>query len=55
MRYEWDEAKNRLNQKKHRISFEIAALVLEDDDCLVRPESKDGTQLGRLDCARMTQ
>src|SRR5260370_39279311 len=27
MCYEWDEGKNRLNQEKHGISFEIAALV----------------------------
>ena len=41
MRYEWDEAKNRLNQKKHRISFEMAALVFEDEFCLVRPDRVD--------------
>jgi uncharacterized DUF497 family protein len=39
----WDEAKNRLNQKKHRISFEIAALVFEDECCLVRPDRVDPT------------
>jgi uncharacterized DUF497 family protein len=43
MRYEWDEQKNRLNQKKHRISFEMAALVFEDDCCLVRPDRVDET------------
>jgi hypothetical protein len=43
MRYEWDEAKNRLNQKKHRISFEIAALVFEDECCLVRSDRVDET------------
>jgi len=43
MRYEWDERKNRLNQKKHRISFEIAALVFEDECCLVRPDRIDET------------
>jgi hypothetical protein len=41
MRYEWDERKNRLNQKKHRISFEIAALEFEDECCLVRPDRVD--------------
>ena len=31
MRYEWDERKNRLNQRKHGgISFALAALVFED-------------------------
>ena len=36
MRYEWDERKNRLNQRKHDgISFELAALVFEDEHCLI--------------------
>jgi uncharacterized protein len=36
MRYEWDEAKNRLNRRKHHgISFELAALVFEDERCLI--------------------
>jgi uncharacterized DUF497 family protein len=43
MRYEWDEKKNRLNQKRHRISFEIAALAFEDECCLVRPDRVDET------------
>ena len=55
MRYEWDEEKNRLNQKKHRVSFEIAALAFEDERCLcvqtvwTKPESNGGTRLARLD------
>jgi uncharacterized protein len=43
MRYEWDEKKNRLNQKKHGISFEVAALVFEDECCLVRLDRVDNT------------
>jgi uncharacterized DUF497 family protein len=43
MRYEWDDEKNRLNQKKHRISFEMAALALEDEHCLVGPDRVDKT------------
>ncbi|HXR25905.1 MAG TPA: BrnT family toxin [Candidatus Binataceae bacterium] len=35
MNFEWEERKNRLNQAKHGISFEMAALVFEDEDCLV--------------------
>jgi uncharacterized DUF497 family protein len=36
MRYEWDETKNVRNQRKHGgISFELAALVFEDERCLV--------------------
>lgn len=30
MRYEWDEAKNRNNLKKHGIDFETAVLVFDD-------------------------
>jgi uncharacterized DUF497 family protein len=36
VRYEWDEEKSRRNQRKHGgISFEMAALVFEDERCLV--------------------
>jgi hypothetical protein len=36
VRYEWDERKNRQNQRKHGgISFELAALVFEDERCLI--------------------
>jgi uncharacterized DUF497 family protein len=41
--YEWDEKKNRLNQRKHGISFEMAALVFEDERCLVRLDCVDET------------
>jgi uncharacterized DUF497 family protein len=43
MRYEWDEKKNRLNQKKHGVSFQLAALALEDENCLVRQDRIDVT------------
>ena len=33
MLYEWNERKNLENQRKHEgISFELAALVFEDED-----------------------
>ena len=41
MRYEWDEAKNRQNQRNHEVSFELAALVFEDEYCLVYPDRID--------------
>jgi len=42
VRYEWDEAKNRSNQRKHGgISFELAAFVFEDARCLVGPDVID--------------
>ena len=30
MRFSWDERKNRINRRKHRVSFETAALVFDD-------------------------
>jgi len=30
LRFTWDENKNRRNKRKHRISFETAALVFDD-------------------------
>lgn len=42
MRYEWDEGKNRQNQRKHEgISFELAALVFEDESCLIARDRVD--------------
>ena len=32
LKYEWDENKNKLNIKKHGISFEEASTVLYDDE-----------------------
>jgi uncharacterized DUF497 family protein len=42
MRYEWDETKNLRNRRKHGgISFELAALVFEDERCLIYPDRVD--------------
>lgn len=42
MRYEWDKEKDRQNQRKHGgISFELAALVFEDEHCLVTMDRID--------------
>lgn len=44
MCYEWNEAKDRRNQRKHEgISFELAALVFDDERCLIGPERIDET------------
>ena len=44
MRYEWEQAKNRRNQRKHEgISFELAALVFEDERCLIGADRTDQT------------
>jgi uncharacterized DUF497 family protein len=34
----WDEHKNRVNQRKHRISFETAARVFEDPHAISYPD-----------------
>ncbi len=42
--YEWDAAKNALNQRKHHgISFDMAAFVFEDHLCLLVPGQVDET------------
>ena len=39
MRFEWDDEKNRINQKKHRgITFRIAALVFDDPYLILRKD-----------------
>jgi uncharacterized DUF497 family protein len=44
MRYEWDARKNRQNQRKHAgISFELAALVFEDERRLIGIDRVDET------------
>jgi uncharacterized DUF497 family protein len=35
MRFEWDEAKNQTNQKKHKVSFDVASLVFDDPNVLL--------------------
>ena len=48
VRYEWDEAKNAVNQRKHGgVSFELATLVFQDERCLVgldRVDNRTGEQ-----------
>ena len=44
VRYEWDERKNRQNQRKHGgISFELAELVFEDERRLIGMDRVDET------------
>lgn len=44
IKFEWDENKNRINQQKHRISFEEAKTVFYDVDAIVidDPEHSKG-------------
>lgn len=38
MIFEWDESKNRTNQKKHGLSFETARKVFTDPLAFIRPD-----------------
>ena len=35
IKFEWDENKNKINQKKHNISFEEAKTVFYDDNAIL--------------------
>jgi uncharacterized protein len=34
IRFEWDEEKNKINQKKHGIDFETAKVIFDDPCCV---------------------
>jgi uncharacterized protein len=38
MRFEWDEEKNRLNLKRHKIRFETAILIFDDPHAVTIPD-----------------
>ena len=38
LHFEWDEAKNQINKRKHQVSFEEAETVFYDDDALLIPD-----------------
>lgn len=35
LKFEWDEHKNQINQRKHGVTFEEAATVFYDDEAMV--------------------
>jgi|SRR5580700_1729254 uncharacterized DUF497 family protein len=45
IRFEWDIAKDRTNQRKHGIGFEIARHVFEDPDALVEQDRIESGEL----------
>ena len=54
MRFEWDEAKSRLNRSKHGVSFATAVEVFSDPFCLTIPDrtvhgEKRSWTIGRLE------
>lgn len=42
MLWTWDENKNRINKRKHGLSFEMAELVFEDPLAIQRPDPGSG-------------
>jgi uncharacterized protein len=42
--FEWDNAKNLSNQRKHKISFDTAQLVFDDPFALSGPERIEGDE-----------
>ena len=42
LQFEWDEEKNKLNQKKHKIAFEDALDIFNDKDRLEYVSNKNG-------------
>lgn len=42
IRFEWHEAKNRSNQRKHGIDFETAQLIFDDPHCISFVERING-------------
>src|SRR5579864_2314335 len=41
MRFEWDEAKNQRNLAKHKVRFETAVLIEDDNSLTQRDETTD--------------
>ncbi|MDR2462216.1 MAG: BrnT family toxin [Verrucomicrobiales bacterium] len=50
MEFEWDEAKNRANQAKHGIAFEVAKLAFFDPCRKTHPDKKHSQREPRYFC-----
>ena len=48
MRFEWDENKNRLNLKRHKIGFKTASLVFDDPNAVTIPDRMHDEEEERL-------
>lgn len=48
VRFEWDENKNELNQKKHKISFEEAKTVFYDEEALLIDDPEHSQEEARF-------
>ena len=48
VKFEWDENKNELNQKKHKISFEEAKTVFYDEEALLIDDPEHSQEEARF-------
>lgn len=48
MKFEWDENKNSINKKKHKVSFEEAASVFYDVEALVIDDPEHSEEENRF-------
>ena len=47
MKFEWDQEKNLINQKKHKISFETAAYAFQDENYIEMYDFEHSTEEDR--------
>jgi uncharacterized protein len=47
LRWVWDEEKNRINRRDHKVSFEIAELVFNDPLAITLPDPYQGEKRWR--------
>ena len=53
LKFEWDQEKNLINQKKHKISFETAAYVFADKNYIEMYDFEHSIDEDRIHCDRM--
>jgi len=49
-RFEWDEDKNKINQRKHKVPFEIAQYAFLDPDRVIAKDIKHSKKEKRYYC-----
>ena len=48
IKFQWDENKNSINKKKHKVSFEEAATVFYDEEALMIPDTEHSEEEERF-------
>ena len=49
-RFEWDDAKDRVNQKKHGVPFALAQLAFLDPWCVIAEDMRHSSEEARYYC-----